>query len=134
MKKMLFLIALTFCAFVMQAQNNLQFNRVVTVEADSFFNCNSNCGDTFLLQRFTVPAGKVLKIESINIQGTSVNFRLCLNKTPFSTTSTNYTNVFPIWLPAGEHKLYFFYRENGNLSITGRYSYLMSALEFNVVQ
>jgi hypothetical protein len=134
MKKVLFLSVFIFNSFFIQAQNNLQFNRVVIVEADSLFNCNSNCGDTFLLKNFTVPAGKALKIESINIQGSSTNFRLCLNKTPFSPTSTNYTNVFPIWLPAGEHKLYFFYRENGNLSITGRYSYLMSALEFNIVQ
>lgn len=134
MGKILFVFAFIFGVLNTQAQNNLQFNRVVIVEADSFFNCNSQCGDTFLLKSFTVPAGRILKIESINIQGTSVNYRLCLNKTPFSPTSTNYVNVFPIWLPAGDHKLYFFYRENGNLSITGRYSYLMSALEFNVVQ
>lgn len=114
-----------------RAQNNLQFNRVVNIAADSISNCSSGCADTILFRTFTVPANKVLKIESINfIAG---NYFLFLNGMPFSKVSTSITNTFPIWLPAGDYSIYFA-TYISNASSTGNYAYLMSALEFNVVQ
>ena len=65
MKKIFFIIGLFFSLYSL-SQGNLQFNRVVT------FTPGSN---------YTVPTGKVLKIESINITQNTV----CLPK-----TSTNY--------------------------------------------
>ena len=113
-----------------KAQNNLQFNRVVNISADSISVCSSGCADTILYRTFTVPANKVLKIESVNfIAG---NYLLFLNSTPFSKTSTNITNTFPIWLPPGDYSIYFATYIT-RASSTGNYAYLLSALEFNVV-
>jgi hypothetical protein len=63
MKTILFLIAFTFCSLT-YSQGNLQFNQVLV------FTPGSN---------YTVPSGKVLKVESINFTGSTV----CL---PLSST------------------------------------------------
>ena len=77
-----------------------------------------------------VPANKVLKIESINfIAG---NYYLFLDGTPFSKLATNYTNTFPIWLPAGTYSLYFGTYVT-SASSAGSYAFFLSALEFNIV-
>ena len=131
MQKLFLLLLLSDCFSQARAQNNLQFNRVVTLSADSISSCSSVCADTLLFRTFTVPANKVLKIESINfIAG---NYLLFLNSTPFSKTSTNITNTFPIWLPAGDYSIYFATYVT-SASSTGSYAYLLSAIEFNVVE
>lgn len=131
MKKILFSLFVLALCHSAKAQNNLQFNRVFTIQTDSISNCSSNCADTILMRTFTVPENKVLKIESINFIGG--NYYLFLDGVPFSKVSTNITNIFPIWLPAGEHRIYFA-TYIANASSTGNYGYLLSALEFNVVQ
>lgn len=131
MKKVIFTCLLIMFCGIVKAQNNLQFNRVVTIQADSISNCSSGCADTILLRTFTVPPNKVLKIESINfIAG---NYLLFLNNTPFSKVSTGITNTFPIWLSSGDYSIYFATYVS-TASSTGNYAYLLSALEFNVVQ
>lgn len=132
MRKRIFTcLLLVFICAVTKAQNNLQFNRVVTIRADSISNCSSGCADTILYRTFTVPANKVLKIESINfIAG---NYLLFLDSTPFSKVSTNITNTFPIWLPAGDYSIYFG-TYISSASSTGSYAYMLSAIEFNLVQ
>lgn len=121
---------LSICFTIAKAQNNLQFNRVVNLSADSISVCASGCADTILYRTFTVPANKVLKIESVNfIAG---NYLLFLNSTPFSKTSSNITNTFPIWLPPGDYSIYFA-TYIPSASSTGSYAYLLSALEFNLV-
>lgn len=131
MKKILTLCLVLACCYTVKAQNNLQFNQVITLRADSIVpSCPSGCGDTILYRTFTVPANKVLKIESINfIAG---NYLLFLDGVPFSKVSTNITNTFPIWLPPGTYSLYFS-TYLSTASSTGSYAFLMSALEFNVV-
>lgn len=130
MKKVLAVCLLMASGFVSKAQNNLQFNRVVNLKADSISNCSSGCPDTILYRTFTVGADKVLKIESINfIAG---NYLLFLDGTPFSKSSVGITNTFPIWLPPGNYSLYFGTYVSA-ASSTGNYAFLMSALEFNVV-
>lgn len=130
MRKLLFTLLLIICGSMARSQNNLQFNRVVTLSADSISNCSSGCADTILFRTFTVPANKVLKIESINfIAG---NYLLFLNSTPFSKTSSNITNTFPIWLPPGDYSIYFSTYVT-SASSTGSYAYLLSAIEFNTV-
>lgn len=123
-----------------QAQNNLQFNKVVYLEVDSLVICNSGgaCVDTILMRNITVPEGKVLKVESVNYR-TTYNYLLYLNLTPFATNSTSTGfpphNTFPIWLPAGTHRIYFFLKNNPSaVSVNLKFSYQLSALEFNVVQ
>lgn len=131
MKKIIAICCLLFCCYITKAQNNLQFNRVVIIRADSISNCSSGCPDSILVRTFTVPTGKVLKIESINfIPG---NYTLFLDNTPFSKTSTGITNSFPIWLPPGTYSIYFG-TYFSTASAAGNYAYLLSAIEFNVVQ
>ena len=131
MKKIISICILLFSCYLSKAQNNLQFNRVVIIKADSISNCSSNCGDTILMRQFTVAPDKVLKIESINFS--PGNYVLFLDNTPFSRTATQLPNNFPIWLPEGTYSLYFGTFNTAN-SASGQYAYLLSALEFNVVQ
>lgn len=131
MKKLFSICLLLVCCCIAKSQNNLQFNRAVIIRGDSISNCSSGCPDTILLKTFTVAPNKVLKIESINF--TPGNYVLFLDNTPFSRTSTGITNTFPIWLPAGTYSIYFGTYNSAN-SAAGNYAYLLSALEFNVVQ
>jgi|JI9StandDraft_1071089.scaffolds.fasta_scaffold92059_3 hypothetical protein len=130
MKKLFAVCLLLLCCYAGHAQNNLQFNRVVTIFTDSVSNCSSNCADTVLLRTFVVPANKVLKIESINF--TPGNYFLFLNGVAFSRVATTIANNFPIWLPSGTYNIYFGTYNSAN-SQAGNYSYLLSAIEFNVV-
>ena len=130
MKKLFAVCLLLLCCYEGHAQNNLQFNRVVTIFTDSVSNCSSNCADTVLLRTFVVPANKVLKIESINF--TPGNYFLFLNGVAFSRVATTIANNFPIWLPSGTYNIYFGTYNSAN-SQAGNYSYLLSAIEFNVV-
>lgn len=131
MKKIVSACLLLFCCCFAKAQNNLQFNRVVIIRADSISNCSSGCPDTILFQQFTVPPNKVLKIESINFN--LGNYVLFLDNTPFYKTTTGLPPTFPIWLPSGTYSIYFGTYNSAN-SAAGVYAYLLSALEFNVVQ
>lgn len=130
MKKILAICLLLVCCYNVKAQNNLQFNRVVILRADSISNCSGGCADTILYRTFTVPANKVLKIESINFL--AGNYLLFLDGTPFSKLSTGITNTFPIWLPSGTYSIYFA-TYIPSASSSGNYAFLMSAIEFNVV-
>jgi hypothetical protein len=141
MKKIFIAIAFIFYCHCLQAQNNLQFNKVFYLDVDSLVMCSSSgvCVDTVLMRNIVVPAGKVLKIESINFR-TTYNYLLFLNLTPFGTSSTSSsgfppTNNFPIWLPAGTHKIYFYLKNNpASTTINFKFSYTLSGLEFNVVE
>lgn len=130
MKKIFTICLLLACCHTIQAQNNLQFNRVVILKADSISTCSSNCADTILFRTFTVAPDKVLKIESLNFL--AGNYVMFLDGTPFSKVSSNYMNTFPIWLPTGTYSLYFGTYSTTNSSF-GNYAFLLSALEFNVV-
>jgi hypothetical protein len=131
MKKIISFIALILCFAVSKAQNNLQFNRAVLVRADSISNCGGGCPDTILYQNFTVPANKVWKIESINYN--PGNYVLFLDGNSFPRVTSQIPTTYPIWLPSGTYAIYFGTFNSAN-SATGQYSYLLSALEFNVVQ
>lgn len=131
MKKLFSISLLILCCYFSKAQNNLQFSRVVTIQADSISNCSSGCPDTILYRTFTVAPNKVLKIESINfILG---NYVLFIANNPLFKTTTGYTPSFPIWLPSGDYSIYFGTYNSSN-SAAGQYAYLLSALEFDVVQ
>jgi hypothetical protein len=130
MKKTLAVCLLIAGCYTGKAQGNLQFNRVVTIFTDSVSNCSSNCADTVLLRTFIVPANKVLKIESIN--HSFGNYFLFLNGVAFSRVATTLPNSYPIWLPPGTYHIYFGTYNPAN-SQAGNYSYLLSAIEFNVV-
>lgn len=131
MKKIVSLCLLFICCYTAKAQNNLQFNRAVVIQADSVSNCSSGCPDTILYRAFTVEPNKILKIESINfVPG---NYVLFVNNTPMSRTSTGIMNSFPIWLPSGNYSIYFGTYNSSN-SAAGQYAFMLSALEFNIIQ
>jgi len=131
MKKIAAITILLLSGYLVNAQNNLQFNRVVIIQADTSSTCSSGCPDSLLVRTFTVPENKVLKIESINY--TAGNYALFLDNTPLSKSSSNIMNHYPIWLPSGTYSIFFGTYVTTN-SASGNYAYLLSALEFNVVQ
>ncbi|MCB9233331.1 MAG: hypothetical protein H6581_16860 [Bacteroidia bacterium] len=97
----------------------------------------------------TVPAGKVLKLESISAgyssssssryDPPSSNHYVFLNNSQIygyvTTPNVSYPQVnYPIWLPAGSYELRFVYNSSSpSSSITRNYHYFLSALEFEVV-
>ncbi|MES2849888.1 MAG: hypothetical protein V4685_12580 [Bacteroidota bacterium] len=131
MKKIVSTCVLLIFCYITKAQNNLQFNRVLLLRADSISTCSSNCPDTILFRSFTVAPDKVLKIESINYN--PGNYVLFLDGSSFPRITTQIPTTFPIWLPSGTYSIYFGTFNTAN-SASGQYSYLLSALEFNVVQ
>lgn len=104
------------------AQGNLQFNQVI------FFDIPY--GST---QSFTVPAGKVWKIESVGATSSSCVVWLQNGSGQavgnlYYVSASNYQPAFPIWLPSN-HAGFFAYNIN---NCTGARAYV-SIIEFNVV-
>ena len=109
--KKLILIAICFISLQLSAQGNLQFNQVLTLDA--------NVGGNAV----TVPAGKVWKIESVafsnnnayfQIQWGGVNYFVLNNTTPYAN--------LPFWLPSNE-----------SVSLVANVNAKVSIIEFNVV-
>ena len=99
------------------AQGTLQFNQVLLFEVQGSV-------------AFSVPAGKVWKIESTSVPSTSGTYTMYIRNAAsvnigFLHYSSNYASQKPIWLPSGYTG--FFYV--GGSGITG----LVSILEFNVI-
>jgi hypothetical protein len=135
MKKIFFICLLLACACFAKAQNNLQFNKGVLLTVDSMYNCSGTCPDTILLRAIVVPAGKMLKIESINFIATVSTYTLYFNGIPM--LKNGYTrganqNAFPVWLPQGSYNVYFATYDN-SAPISGQHAYMVSGLEFNIV-
>ena len=107
MKFFLTLIFVSMIAFFAKAQGNLQFNRVVFIEADTTFGCvqGGNCTTEFLVKNIIVPQGKVLKVEAINSGSfPPIGYLMYFNSVPISIPANSgvYT-LFPIWLPSGNY-------------------------------
>lgn len=110
MKKLIF-IAICLISLQVTAQGNLQFNQVLSLDANSGGN------------PVTVPAGKVWKIESVafssnnayfQIQWGGVNYFVLNNSTPYAN--------LPYWLPSNE-----------SVSLVANVNAKVSIIEFNVV-
>lgn len=136
MKKLILLISVLFCFYTAQAQGDLQFNRVVYIEADldtSFQGPGSFQAEKII--NLNIPQGKVWKIESINGNSTGGSTRL--NNLRITDGNTTYQrDNFPIWLPAGNHEFSVKYGGNSQSSsviYVNKYS-VLSALEFNIIQ
>ncbi len=101
------------------AQGNLQFNQVITYNIGGIANNYDNVN-------FTVPVGKVWKIESaINWTGNPLmlypNGVMSYGITLASSSKT--VSDFPIWLNAGYNGLFSIYQNRA----------LISIIEFNIV-
>lgn len=121
MKKLALLFLLFLCINTANAQGNLQFNQVILYTLDV---------DT--PQSFTVPAGKVWKIESASsgYYSSSVYLRDASGNTLATLYANNldYRVHYPYWLPSGFSGDF---RRLGNTSSGPKAT--VSILEFNVI-
>jgi hypothetical protein len=119
MKKLFFFAALLLCFAGAKAQGNLQFNQVINYTL---------IGTT--PQNFTVPAGKVWKIEAVGVDYTNtpnVYIRNASNQNLVTFyTSASYNNPLPYWLSGG-------FTGNFYLSNSNTYRGCISIIEFNIV-
>ena len=114
-----FLFLVFLCFGTLNAQGNLQFNQVITYNIGGIANNYDNVN-------FTVPVGKVWKIESaVNWSGNALmlypNGVMTYGINLASSSKT--VSDFPIWLNAGY---------NGQFSIYSHRA-LISIIEFNIV-
>lgn len=118
MRAILFTCLLMIC-MQGKTQGNLQFNQVITYNIGGIANQYDNIN-------FTVPAGKVWKIEaSVNWSGNplylypngAVNYGINL------ASSSKTVSDFPIWLQAGYTGTFSIYTNRA----------LISIIEFNIV-
>jgi hypothetical protein len=139
------------------AQGNLQFNQVRKItwtQTTPVGGINSN--KYHLMGPFvvTVPVGKVLKIESMNVSKQRISpmnsYQEALGATSYTdppslfleetmvfsspsasgSSAQNNLNAAITWLPAGDHNFYIAGYVN---SIANTYAALLTGIEFNVV-
>jgi hypothetical protein len=130
------LLILNLAAIDCFSQGNLQFNRVVKedIEATVVNTASTSMGSIM------VPAGKVLKIESVSYvaketSGTPLAINSGSDRAYIGNhvvwnprSSLNQKANFPIWLPEGTHTVY---GQRTTNSLPRIFSY--SGIEFNVV-
>ncbi len=144
MKKAIIILFILFTVKTMNAQGNLQFNRVVNF-SDSQSNGGSYSTGAYVYQTFQIPVGKVWKIENVMV-GKSNGVELGFVKSCDACAAT-FNNIiayiyftggyapdnakFPIWLSEGTYS--FIISDNNNSSqgdtLIGSYS----AVEFNII-
>ncbi len=109
--KKLVLIAICFVSLQLSAQGNLQFNQVLSLDANSAGN------------PVTVPAGKVWKIESVAFSSNNAYFQIQWGGVSYFVlnNTTPYANL-PYWLPSNE-----------SVSLVANVNAKVSIIEFNVV-
>jgi len=137
MKKLIIILFVFFItSFKTQAQGNLQFNSVKTIEVSNspnynggiFFNSFSFASND---TSFVVPTGKVWKIESAStsywypVTG-SINYFALLAVDGKYLYGFNVSNgTFPLWLSSGNHTLSI-------ITSTSGYKGSINAIEFNI--
>lgn len=109
--KKLILIIICFVSLQLSAQGNLQFNQVLSLDANSAGN------------PVTVPAGKVWKIESVAFSSNNAYFQIKWGGVNYFVlnNTTPYANL-PYWLPSNE-----------SVSLVANVNAKVSIIEFNVV-
>ncbi len=118
--KQLFLSLLFLVTVGALSQGNLQFNQVIVYDVP----ISSS-------QLFTVPAGKVWKIESVGMGSSGSQPALFLrnaaaqNIAHFSSTSAGASVAYPFWLSAGFVGSFYNYNPS--------YRCCVSIIEFNVL-
>ena len=134
MKKIFSIILLLAIFSVVKAQGNLQFNRVFLVEHS--FIVPINILGPFSEISFTVPAGKVWKVESVMANLYNSNGSLSTSMAVMINNKSLYhigvMASFPIWLPEGTYTLRLAYTSNTGLTNNTAYGGI-SGIEFNVI-
>jgi len=115
MKSLSFFFFFFFIATIGFSQGNLQFNQVLNL---SFTGGGAN---------YSIPAGKVWKLENVGMASYSSYFTVSVagQQIFLKNTHTSYTtefNSFPYWINGGQ-----------NVGFSGLNSGVVSIIEFNVV-
>ena len=138
--KKLALIAFCFASFQLYSQGNLQFNQVVNSVFTSTFTGESTVGS------ITVPAGKVLKIESASltwsnnpaspgspnrpVQPDGLSYIIVGTHVVWGGSSNfSYDDKLPIWLPSGTYDV----KARPVSSTAYPNAVSISCIEFNIV-
>ncbi len=143
MRAIFIVISFIMVTGVMFAQGNLQFNQVVNYTINTPFGSGlSRPNETLVV---TVPAGKVVKIESAHLScqsNSSIYYIIGNSSSPTGHLVLNgaiiacFDNAArvhegPIWLTAGTHT--FFLQGFFNSSSQYRWNAFVSGIEFDVV-
>ena len=152
--KYIFLIFFIFSSLA-NAQGDLQFNQIVEVDLyhvqeDAGFN-NTNGQKTHEVQ-VTIPEGKVWKINSVSVgfiySGilkpepsylldliVSVNDITLFNLEGYQYAANTFLqNIFPKWLPSGDHTFQLNYRATSSSNDASEVKAQISGIEFNIIQ
>ncbi len=135
--KILSLLLFVFCFSGIQAQGNLQFNRVVNLKYSVA--CNNSSNTT--VGNITVPTDKVWKIESASISALSGWYRsidllnlyldghmLVQGGGNLSTSSPTYSSC-PVWLSSGTYPVIVANYTGSSYTTVSS----LSIIEFNVI-
>jgi len=136
MRYFLLFTIVIFCSKDLMSQNNLQFNKVQTFTGvlgnPPYFASSSS-------PVWTVPPGKVWKIESMSVPGAEViggavngnyaGLYFFLNGVPISKSNNGKQPPLPIWLKENDQINFASYS-----SSDANASYYISILEFNTSQ
>lgn len=108
------------------SQGNLQFNQVLTFGGVSNAGALSSNLNNYLYSSpaYTVPSGKVWKIENVNVSNSSQN--IIVNNLYVGPVPTGLNGTSPLWLKAGD----VIRLANSNATT---YTHFFSIIEFNVV-
>jgi hypothetical protein len=148
MKKIIITIVLLIAVNTIKAQGNLQFNQVINISNTLVV----SEGSTVTFQTFTVPSGKVLKIESANFArkvssnyySTSFSGTLHIDDNILMNYAQTYSSLsvalgdirsvghFPYWLGPGTYNFKVSCSNLGSSS-SAEFSANFSAIEFNII-
>lgn len=98
MKKFLIIISFITVLITLEtnAQNTLSFSRVINIDTTLYTNWNGGAPPNPCTGYFTVPAGKVWKVEAASLtEGGSSNTYFRVNGVNFSLANLN---LAPLWL------------------------------------
>jgi hypothetical protein len=139
MKKVLLFFVFVSISVIAKTQGNLQFNQIVTIVG------NVSCSQVRCTQAsnlYTVPEGKVWKIESV---GYYVNksqyyygtpYLIINNNSCYGVLGNNLTGSLinsPIWLKKGDVLQYAMTHNDPNSGFVYTVSFHISIIEFNII-
>jgi hypothetical protein len=125
MKNILFFSFLSLAVYG-RSQGNLQFNQILTFGGLSNAGALASNLNNYLYSSppYTVPSGKVWKIENVNVSNSSQN--IIVNNLYVGPVPTGLNGTSPLWLKAGD----VIRLAQSNSTI---YTHFFSIIEFNVV-
>jgi hypothetical protein len=136
MKKYVLFLFVVTSSYYLKAQGNLQFNQVINLEAWS----TTNMGGYYIAEvNFTVPTGKVWKIEGVTSGCTTGSGAGVIGLTNTLTSryygniipSSNTTSEHPIWLKSGFGGK--FSSSAGSCQYNNAAGFIVTIIEFNVI-